>query len=410
MTGSEPRTPNPESRAVQLTPPGRAALAGVLVEGPLAAQAVGRRFAAADRRALGEQPVGRIVFGRWRSSPGPGEEVIVCRRDEDRVEIHCHGGTVAVAIILADLAAAGCRQIDWRDWVQADTADPIAAAARLALAEARTLRTCSILMDQYNGALAAGVRQVESLIAGGEEAAASDRLAEMLDLASLGLHLTRPWRVVLAGRTNVGKSSLINAIVGYERAIVFEQPGTTRDVLTASAALDGWPVELSDTAGLARGGDELESAAVAAAQRKVAQADLVLLICDRSASWSAEDQRLLDELPAALLVHNKSDLPPAAACPPGIPGCQGQLAARELNTGRQAASATGPGIATSAKTGAGISELIEAIAGRLVSQAPPPGVAVPFTQRQVDLLQAAAAALSRGESVCHWLHQCLFDI
>ena len=80
--------------------------------------------------------------------------------------------------------------------------------------------------------------------------AAAARIREWLAWEDFGLHLTRPWNVVLAGRPNVGKSSLINALLGYTRSIVFDQPGTTRDVVTAATAIDGWPIELSDTAGL----------------------------------------------------------------------------------------------------------------------------------------------------------------
>jgi tRNA modification GTPase len=71
----------------------------------------------------------------------------------------------------------------------------------------------------------------------------------------LGRHLTRPWRVVVAGAPNVGKSSLINALAGFTRTVVTAVPGTTRDVVATAAAIDGWPVELIDTAGLRLTGD-----------------------------------------------------------------------------------------------------------------------------------------------------------
>ena len=81
-----------------------------------------------------------------------------------------------------------------------------------------------------------------------------------------GRHLLTPFDVVLAGPANVGKSSLINALVGYNRAIVYDAPGTTRDVITAETAIDGWPVTLSDTAGLRDSDDPLEMAGVQTAQ------------------------------------------------------------------------------------------------------------------------------------------------
>src|SRR6185503_7750192 len=107
----------------------------------------------------------------------------------------------------------------------------------------------------------------------------------LLALAEVGLHLTTPWRVVFAGPPNVGKSSLVNALLGYPRAIVYDQPGTTRDVLTASTAFDGWPFELRDTAGLRDGIslDSVEVEGVARARAQIATADLVVFVHDRSA-------------------------------------------------------------------------------------------------------------------------------
>src|SRR5690606_16577637 len=107
----------------------------------------------------------------------------------------------------------------------------------------------------------------DEIAAGGEDVPARfeearRRLAALVDRAPLGLHLTRPWHVALAGAPNVGKSSLLNAVLGYGRAIVFDQPGTTRDVLDAVTAIDGWPVRLTDGAGLRESVDALEAAGV----------------------------------------------------------------------------------------------------------------------------------------------------
>jgi tRNA modification GTPase len=181
--------------------------------------------------------------------------------------------------------------------------------------------------------------------------------------AAVGLRLTEPYRVVLTGRPNVGKSSLINALVGYQRAVVFDEPGTTRDVVTAGAVFDGWPVELSDTAGIRTATDELESAGIAAARRRLAEADLVVAVFDLAEPWSDADYSLLSEHPQAIIVHNKADLP-------------------TKNDARRPA-----GLHVSAVNGTGIDELIAMIVARLVPHPPAPGEAVPFTPWQVDELR-----------------------
>ena len=107
------------------------------------------------------------------------------------------------------------------------------------------------LLDQYHGALESEIEAIRTLLRELQPNidAAASRLETLLGRASIGLHLVRPWRVTIAGPPNVGKSSLLNALAGFERAIVFDQPGTTRDVLTVLTAIDGWPIELADTAG-----------------------------------------------------------------------------------------------------------------------------------------------------------------
>ena len=125
----------------------------------------------------------------------------------------------------------------------------------------------------------------------GDAAAARRQIDDLLAHAATGLHLVRPWQVVVAGRPNVGKSSLINAIAGYQRAIVHSLPGTTRDIVSVQTALDGWPVEISDTAGLRRGSDPIEQAGIELAIDKIAAADLVVLVFDASSPWTDADRR-----------------------------------------------------------------------------------------------------------------------
>jgi tRNA modification GTPase len=350
-----------------LTPPGRGAVAVVVVDGARAAPLVEQFFRPIRGGRLSDRKTQQIVYGRWGHEPG--EDVVVCRRGETQVEVHCHGGVSAVRRMIDDLTAAGAIEQAWSAWISDHESTPIQAAARQALANASTLRAAAILLDQYYGALEAALHSiVELLDLANSGSRAAPLISELLARAPLGLHLTEPWRVVIAGPPNVGKSSLLNALLGFQRAIVFDLPGTTRDVVTAATALDGWPVELSDTAGLRSSADPLETAGVERARRQAAAADCLLLVFDASQPWLTEQQQLVDGWPAAIVVHNKSDWgAPDTSAPSGMP--------------------------TGALTGAGIDRLMAAVLSRLITVEVSSGDAVPFTDEHVAGLQSAEKAL-----------------
>jgi tRNA modification GTPase len=357
-----------------LTPAGRGAVATVLVAGHNAPAIVGRHFRPASGRPLASLPFGQIVFGRWGAEPGEG--LVVVGRGPEHVEIHCHGGNAAVAAVLDTLTQAGCETTPWQAWAHDGRRDRIEAEALECLARAATERTAAILLDQYTGALRRAIDEIARWLSTPYDAglaAARDALRTLDARASLGRRLAAPFQVVLAGRPNVGKSSLINALLGYRRSIVYDEPGTTRDVVTAITALEGWLIELSDTAGLREGGGPLEAAGVQLTGRRAAQADLIALVFDASRPWSADDERLLADWPGALVVHTKADLPPDTSRPrpPGVP-----------------ASGVAP---------AGTEGLAMAIVTRLVPTPPPPGAAVPFTERQIAALHGALGCLEAGE-------------
>jgi len=356
-----------------LTPPGRGAVATISVTGPQAARLVAARFRAAAGRPLDQIALNRIVFGRWIATGAPGEEVVVARRTESEVEIHCHGGRFAAGAIVESLRAAGAQEVSWHQFAARHEPGGLEADARRALSAARTERTAAILLDQWRGALRASLEQAVDLLGSGSAAGAAAILNDLERWSSVGLHLTEPWRVVLTGRPNVGKSSLINAILGFERCIVHAAPGTTRDVVTAHTALDGWPVELADTAGWRVGGDEVEAAGLRLAEQQLGQADLVVLVFDLSAPWTRDDEAWRAAWPGALIVHNKCDLPPIAS-PPNRP----------------------PGLRISAVQAGGVECLVRELAARLVPDPPPPGITVPFTQSQVQAVRSAQAALTAG--------------
>ncbi len=136
------------SRASVLTPRGRGAVAVVAAEGPAAIAAVDAHFRAANGRPIAEQPIGRVAFGHWHSGEGQREEVIVCRCDPWRLEVHCHGGVAAPQRILDALAAKGCRVEAWQDSLRYSAGDILEAEAEIALTAATTRRTAAIVLDQ----------------------------------------------------------------------------------------------------------------------------------------------------------------------------------------------------------------------------------------------------------------------
>jgi tRNA modification GTPase len=326
---------------------------------------VAARFDAARGRPLDELPVGRVFFGRWRASGGGGEEVVVCRRS-DRVEVHCHGGIAASDAIVRDLVDDGCREVAWAEFVWQTAPDAFSAEARIALAQARTDRTAAILMDQWRGALRDAWRQMEVAIEAGQRRLGVECLQRLLSHSRVGAHLVQPFRVVLCGPPNVGKSTLINALLGYQRSIVFDEPGTTRDVLTAHTALDGWPVELCDTAGLRDEAAGIEAEGIVRSRQQLQRADLVIHVLDASETTPPAFEEEVPERPR-LVVRNKMDL------------AKNRLDAQCLFT--------------NAVTGEGIADLTRAIAHHLVPEPPKPGQAIPFTARQIAALKAIQQAL-----------------
>ena len=361
----------------QLTPPGRGAVASILVSGPDAIALVSRHFSPASGKSLLELPVGRVVFGSFRSLADAAEEVVVGLHGKNHVEIHCHGGAFAAAAVMKALAKEGATIVPWQQIAEHMEPDRIAAEARVALAAARTEKTAAILLEQYHGALRKCVKGIEAAIEGQSESHTTSiaRLERLLALAHLGKHLTQPWRVFIAGAPNVGKSSLMNALIGYRRSIVFDQPGTTRDLLTAVTALDGWPVELVDSAGLRESDDALEAAGVARAAAGMAEADLVLWVEDATTTDSTVVTEHIPKSSSIIIVKNKADLLPASAL---------LQEADEL--------------AVSALTGQGLNRLCQRIIEQLIPVPPVRGEAVIFTQRQEQAIQEAATALAAGDS------------
>ena len=316
----------PTTCYARLTAPGKAAISVVGVFGERAVEIVRGRFV--NKSSVSSA----LSFGRFGDG-SVADEVVVWIRSPTCAEIHFHGGVEVARMIERLLEADGARSALIEAWHEHLGASPGMAGL---LSRCLTTRTAGIVLDQMNGAFAKAMAE------------ASERsLARLRALIPVGRHLDRPWRVALAGAPNVGKSSLVNALAGYTRSLVAPTPGTTRDVVSATIALDGWPIELTDTAGLRSTNESLESRGIDRARAALAEADLVLWIVDGS-----DASPVLGE--AGLMVINKVDLPPAwdfASC---------------------------PGAAhVSAQSGQGLGELGREVVRHLIPHPPMPGEAVP---------------------------------
>jgi tRNA modification GTPase len=354
-----------------LTPPGTGAIATIVVRGPLAWQAIRELFQPASKQPLPEQPPspGAVWFGRVGRS-GLADEVVLTMKQNDPLpwlEIHAHGGRQVVAWLLETLERCGLQTRLWSEFLDGVEV-PLRAAALALLARTATLRTAAIMLDQVQGAFHRAIEAMRDDLQLQQIERLHQRIDDLLKFASLGRHLIEPWRVVVAGAPNVGKSSLVNALAGFQRSVVAPIPGTTRDMVSTRLAIDGWPVELLDTAGLRDEAGGLERAGIDLARAAVEVADLCVWVVDATASpiWPE-----VLSVPT-IVVTNKCDRPSTWATE------QSDLR-------------------VSALTGEGIKALTHVISRKLVPDAPPPGAGVPFLASQIELLLKLRTAVQVGD-------------
>lgn len=256
---------------------------------------------------------------------------------EDVVEISCHGGIVVSARVLEVCFAAGARPARAGEFTERaylnGKMDLTQAEAVMDLIRAQTELALRSATEQLEGKLGEAIRairdeivdliaHVEATIDFPEEGISPDegdqllarlervreKINALLATETRGRILREGVRVVIYGATNAGKSSLLNRLLGYDRAIVSHIPGTTRDTIEEVINLRGVPVRLLDTAGLRETSDELEQAGIARTELSLAAADLVLHLADASAA-KPNEFRQRAESPKELLLLNKSDLP-----------------------------------------------------------------------------------------------------
>ncbi len=413
----------------QATPPGRGGLAVVRLSGPrareIAAQLTDSPVSLEPRRATlvrvlapapaaapaaegrREAPVDEAVT-TWFAAPASytGEEV---------VEFSLHGSPVIVGEVIAACVASGARlagpgEFTLRAFLNGRL-DLTRAEAVRDLVESTTPLQAKVAFDQLQGALAERIGQVEAqlfdLMAkleasadfGGEGyhfispqetrdavRAALARIDGLLANSRRGRLLREGMVVAIAGRPNVGKSTLFNRLCGVDRAIVTPQPGTTRDLLTEAVMLGGMRVTLVDTAGVRPTTDPAEREGVARAEKASIAADVVLVVLDASSPLIDQDRRLLATTASTMrvIVANKGDLP-AAWTLSDLPGRDGR--------------GDEPGFVTvSAVTGAGVDGVVRAITQNAAEHEMAEPVHV-SNIRHIELLGRSAELLRGAEHV-----------
>lgn len=366
------------------TAPGRGALGIVRVSGAAAIPICDSIFRgkqslaeAGDRTAL----VGEVTR---RDGAALDQVLVLATRGprtatgEDVVEITCHGGMLVPRLIMRRLTEEGARPAEPGEFTKRaflnGKIDLAQAEAVEEIVRATSEKALEVAMRQLKGELS---RSMESLERGllewltlieanidfvedeidtiddealaGALGAASRRLEDLLTAHEQGKYLRDGLDVTIVGKPNAGKSSIFNRLVGHDRAIVSETPGTTRDVVDGLVGVDGVVLRLHDTAGVHLPADRIEAEAIRRAKQTIADADIILVVLDASTGLGTEDYDILGEVAfkPRVVVANKADLP-RAETPPSFWEKAGGAAGKHQ-----------PGIRVSALTGLGLPELVE---------------------------------------------------
>ena len=323
---------------------------GILrLSGDGCAEVAGRVFTLRSGLPIAQAPNRKLMLGVLHDRQGRviDEALAVYTRaphsytGEDTVELQCHGSPAMLAAGLEALLANGARQalpgeftkraflngqLDLTqaeaviDLIDAETADAAAnAAGQLGGALLRRIApvydALTDLCSHFHAVLDYPDEDIEDfgvLELADTLASAEAELAQMLSTYDRGRHLKHGVKTVLLGRPNAGKSSLFNALAGYERVIVTEIAGTTRDTVEEPVRLGRVVLRLTDTAGIRETGDRIEALGVERSEQAAREAELAIFVCDGSQPLNDEDRRAMQAAlaaPRALAVINKSDCP-----------------------------------------------------------------------------------------------------
>ena len=398
------------------TAPGPSAIGVVRLSGPDTCTVLDRVFRPKNGRPMSRQEPRRLVLGDVLDRdgqvidsalavlfPGPGSYT-----GQDCGELQCHGSPVVLDAALAAMLAAGARQakggeVPRRAFLNGRM-DLLQAEAVADLIDAETAQQAHNAVCQLDGALSRTVARIYdglmdmaarfyAVVDYPDEDIEDLQREQMLDTLrraqndlealvagfSRGRLLKLGVPTVLLGKPNAGKSSLLNALLGYDRAIVTDIAGTTRDTVEEKVTVGGVLLRLIDTAGIRDGGDAVETMGVERSRAAAKQASLALLVLDGSRALTAEDEAaiaLANTVPHLIVAVNKSDLPRALDI--------GALADRFDNV-----------LSVSAATGAGLDTLTDAIAAQFPA-GESTGGALLTNARQADAANRALSAVAEA--------------
>ena len=378
-------------------------------------------FRAANGRPFSEQPSHKMAFGEMLDARGrvidqglavrfPGPHSYT---GEDSAEFHCHGSPVVLRELLDALFAAGARQAKAGEFTQRaflnGRLDLTQAEAVIDLIDAETAAAARNAAAQLDGGLRRVLEPIQDALLDitsrfyavvdypdediedirPEQVAealssAEAQLTALLATCQRGKVLKSGVRTAIVGRPNAGKSSLLNALAGYERAIVTDIPGTTRDTVEESVLCGGVLLRLIDTAGIRDTADIVEQKGVERSRKALGSADLVLAVVDGSLPLTAEDLevlRLAAESPRWIAVFSKCDLWDTRARSVGIVGSPAPAASVTL----------------SSVTGEGLDELEAAVAALFPAGDPKEAGSLLTDQRQEEAVRRARDAVRRAQ-------------
>ena len=331
---------------------------------------------------------------------------------EDTVELQCHGGTIVLREVLLRTWEAGARPAAAGEFTKRaflnGRLDLARAEGVMELINARSARAARAARERMAGALSREITAIRTHLLGAiarieagidfpeddipaatadslraDIHGASDAVQRLLTGAYAGRILREGVKTVIVGRPNVGKSSLLNALLGTERAIVTDVPGTTRDIIEEEISVEGIPLRLIDTAGLRAAEDAVERLGVARTEQYLGDAELVLAVFDSSCGLTDEDHEILARLKKMdadiIILCNKED-------------CASVLRVTDFD------GLNAPVLMISAQAGTGLDALRETIAARVRALEGDLGDgALPNKEREVEALRRTAQHLSEAE-------------